>query len=79
MSRLIEECFEAESIEEDYGVWATTVFGTTMIIVDPYAINMDDIRNMEPGKISIIRARRPIWGRGHIGDYIHKIELGERK
>jgi hypothetical protein len=33
-----------------------------MLIVDPYLINMDDLRKPGPGKL--IRTRRAVWGRG---------------
>lgn len=33
-----------------------------MIIVDPYLVNMADLKDPEPGKL--IRLRRPAWGRG---------------
>lgn len=33
-----------------------------MIIVDPYLVNMNDMKDPEPGKL--IRLRRPAWGRG---------------
>ena len=33
-----------------------------MIIVDPYLVNMNDLKDPKPGKL--IRLRRPAWGRG---------------
>lgn len=33
-----------------------------MLIVDPYLVNMEDLRDPKPGKL--IRLRRPAWGRG---------------
>ena len=33
-----------------------------MLIVDPYLINMEDLKDPQPGKL--IRLRRPAWGRG---------------
>jgi hypothetical protein len=33
-----------------------------MLIVDPYLVNMEDLRDPQPGKL--IRLRRPAWGRG---------------
>jgi hypothetical protein len=33
-----------------------------MIIVDPYLVNMKDLKDPKPGKL--IRLRRPAWGRG---------------
>lgn len=33
-----------------------------MLVVDPYLINMNDLKDPKPGKL--IRMRRPAWGRG---------------
>jgi len=33
-----------------------------MLIVDPYLVNINDLKDPEPGKL--IRLRRPAWGRG---------------
>ncbi len=33
-----------------------------MLVVDPYMINMNDLKSPEPGKL--IRTRRPVWGKG---------------
>lgn len=33
-----------------------------MLIVDPYLVNMNDLKDPQPGKL--IRMRRPAWGRG---------------
>ena len=33
-----------------------------MLIVDPYLVNMNDLKDPQPGKL--IRLRRPAWGRG---------------
>jgi len=33
-----------------------------MLVVDPYLLNINDVKNPGPGKI--IRTRRPAWGRG---------------
>jgi hypothetical protein len=33
-----------------------------MLIVDPYLINVNDLKDPEPGKL--VRLRRPAWGRG---------------
>ena len=33
-----------------------------MLIVDPYLVNINDLKSPEPGKL--IRLRRPAWGRG---------------
>ena len=66
-TRLIEECFGLESQEEkewneyiSLGIPSTT----SMFIVDPYMIDINDLRNAKPGKVILVRARRPAWGRG---------------
>lgn len=76
-SRLIEECFEDEKRqEEEYSRYITLqVSKTTMIIYDPFAINSEDLKNIKPGRIIFVRARRPIWGQGDLHRYIHKIEV----
>jgi hypothetical protein len=33
-----------------------------MFVVDPYSINVNDLKSPKPGKI--IRTRRPVWGKG---------------
>lgn len=33
-----------------------------MLVVDPFLVNIEDLKNPEPGKL--IRLRRPAWGRG---------------
>ena len=33
-----------------------------MLVVDPYLVNMNDLKDPQPGKL--IRLRRPAWGRG---------------
>jgi hypothetical protein len=33
-----------------------------MLVVDPYLVNIEDLKDPEPGKL--IRLRRPAWGRG---------------
>ena len=33
-----------------------------MLVVDPYLVNIEDLRDPQPGKL--IRLRRPAWGRG---------------
>jgi len=37
------------------------------LIVDPYQINIKDLENVKdigPGKITLVRVRRPFWGAG---------------
>jgi len=38
-------------------------------------INMEDLRNMQPGKITFIRARRPAWGSVDLHKHIFKLGL----
>ena len=33
-----------------------------MLVVDPYLVNINDLKDPQPGKL--IRLRRPAWGRG---------------
>lgn len=44
-----------------------------MLIIDPYAFNMDDILNPEPGKI--IRLNRSLYGTGRIDDFIKQLSI----
>lgn len=44
-----------------------------MLIVDPYLININDVKNPGPGKI--IRKRRPGWGRGSMDDAIKQLQV----
>ena len=41
-----------------------------MLIVDPYLINMNDLKSPEPGKL--VRTRRPAWGKG-VKDGVHQL------
>jgi len=43
-----------------------------MLIVDPFLINMNDLRSPEPGKL--IRTRRPAWGKG-VKDGVHQLAV----
>ena len=76
-TRLIEECFELEEQEaKDYSEYISiAIHSMTIIIVDPYMINIDDLIQAKPGRIAIVRVRRPGWGRGDIQKYICKLEL----
>lgn len=44
-----------------------------MIIVDPYAFNMEDLLSPEPGKI--IRLNRSLYGVGRIDDFIRQLNV----
>jgi len=43
-----------------------------MLIVDPYLINMNDLKSPEPGKL--VRTRRPAWGKG-VKDGVHQLAI----
>jgi len=43
-----------------------------MLVIDPYLININDVKNPKPGKI--IRTRRPAWGRG-VEDAIKQLQV----
>lgn len=47
--------------------------GATIVVFDPFIIETKDLQNMEAGKISLVRIRRPGWGRGNIKEFIHVI------
>jgi hypothetical protein len=44
-----------------------------MIVVDPFMININDVKDPKPGKI--IRARQPAWGKGNMRDYVHQLSV----
>lgn len=46
-----------------------------VIIYDPYAINSEDLRDPKPGKL--IRARRPIWGKGGLDQYVKQLNVND--
>jgi hypothetical protein len=45
-----------------------------MIIVDPFLVNINDLKSPEPGKI--IRTRRPAWGRG-VKDAVQQLAISD--
>ncbi len=45
-----------------------------MFVVDPYSININDIKNPKPGKL--IRTRRPVWGKG-VSDSIMQLGVND--
>lgn len=73
-TRLIEACFEQESTEEEEFTRFITIniANTSVLVVDPYMINIDDLTHAKPGKVVIVRVRRPAWGRGNLNKYIYK-------
>ncbi|MCK5607043.1 hypothetical protein KAR91_34485 [Candidatus Pacearchaeota archaeon] len=44
-----------------------------MLVVDPYLINMKDLRDPKPGKL--IRLRRPAWGKSGAKDAVHQLKV----
>lgn len=45
-----------------------------MLVVDPYLININDLKDPKPGKI--IRMRRPAWGRG-VNDAVKQLQVAD--
>jgi len=45
-----------------------------MLVVDPYLVNINDLKDPKPGKL--IRMRRPAWGRG-IGDAVKQLNVND--
>ena len=50
---------------------------TDILIVDPFAINLEDLRNIDIK--NIVRVRRPFWGQGNLSEFINKVEPTEFK
>lgn len=48
-----------------------------ILIVDPFAINMSDIRLA--GIKRVLRLRRPFWGTGNLSKFINKISPEDLK
>ena len=46
-----------------------------ILIVDPYALCMSDLRDLKVK--NIVRLRRPFWGTGRLSEFINKIEPEE--
>lgn len=42
-----------------------------MLVIDPWMININDVKDPKAGKL--IRTRRPSWGKGRVGDYIQQL------
>jgi len=77
-TRLIEDCFDGEVLEEKkYNKYISISIPTnrTLIIVDPSMIHIRDLMNAKPGKVSLVRVRRPGWGVGNLHKFIYKIEI----
>ena len=45
-----------------------------MLVVDPYLVNINDLKDPKPGKL--IRMRRPAWGRG-VGDAVQQLQVND--
>ena len=45
-----------------------------MLVVDPYLVNINDLKDPEPGKL--IRMRRPAWGRG-VKDAVVQLQVND--
>ena len=45
-----------------------------MLVVDPYIINVNDLKSPKPGKI--IRTRRPVWGKG-VKDAVQQLGISD--
>lgn len=74
-NRLIEDCISLENLEEEeYTRFISLDLGDIMaIVVDPYMINTNDLVRAKPGRVALVRARRPAWGIGDLHKYIYVI------
>jgi hypothetical protein len=45
-----------------------------MLVVDPYLVNINDLKDPKPGKL--VRMRRPAWGRG-VGDAVQQLQVND--
>jgi len=45
-----------------------------VLIVDPYLVNIDDLKDPDPGKL--VRLRRPAWGKG-VKDAVQQLEVND--
>ena len=73
-SRLIQQCIDEEGLEiVPRELYIRVPADTICLVVDPFAIDIKDLINMKPGRVSIVRIRRPMWGQGNIHKYIHII------
>lgn len=77
-TRLMEDCLWLESIEEqEYTEYIVLQIEgqKSIIVVDPYAVNLKDIIDAKDQDHILVRVRRPFWGRGNLQQYIYKINL----
>ncbi len=73
-TRLIEECSGLENIEDkEHNRWIRILIpmDTISVVVDPFIINIRDLENVKPGRVALIRVRRPGWGRVDIRKHIY--------
>lgn len=49
--------------------------GSTIIIIDPYAIETGPLRDAKPDHAVVLQVRRHLWGTGEIDRYIRVINL----
>lgn len=64
-TRQIEECFDYEEMEiyaHDEYIKLLIPKDSIMVVVDPYIVNIQDLINLKPGRVGIVRIRRPGWG-----------------
>jgi len=69
-TRLIELCLTEEQAEESPQSPRMLSVTGRVFVVDPYMINIKDFENRKPGKVCIIRARRPALGSGSLHKYM---------
>jgi len=75
-SRLIEECFALEdNIRYSNYEYIKIDKGTTIRVIDPFALNVEDVGRITPSKAALVKIRTPMWGKGNISDYFHIIKV----
>lgn len=73
-TRIIEDCFDSEILEEKgFTRFVSIRTNARLIIIDPYMLNLPDLTNTKLGKVALVRARRPAWGKGDLHKYIYVI------
>ncbi|MEM4345842.1 MAG: hypothetical protein QXI02_02990 [Candidatus Caldarchaeum sp.] len=55
-----------------YAINVRKVLGLSLV-VDPQAINMEDVRS--DSIVKVIRLNKAFWGRGRVADYIHQLQV----
>lgn len=76
-TREMEECFSRELLEEyQYSKYISIqVSPRSLIVIDPFMLNVEDLVNSKDGHKAMIRARRPAWGVGDLHRFIHVLEI----